>query len=303
LQPLAGTTLAPALRDPDAPHPHTEQYFEMNGHRGFYRDGWEIVTRHMPLTDFGDHEWELYDLHADPTEVRNLASEEPERLASMAAAWEQAARDNQVYPLDEGTRLRYVVRPPYEEPFHAPVRIPRRAHTLERYRSQLLVQWRSFTVDVELVFRHGDRGVLVAHGDQGGGYSLHVDDGDELVFTYNGFGTMTELRAGVVPDGAMHVQLAVVAPGNWTWDVTVSIDDEVRAERKGFVMLGAMAPFCGIDVGVDRRSPVSWERWQRHGPDPFTGELAAVTYTPGEHAPDAGTHFVDLLREIGLKYE
>jgi arylsulfatase len=303
VQPLAGTTLVPALLDASAAHAHTEQYFEMNGHRGYYRDGWEIVTRHMPLTPFSDQEWELYDLSGDPTEVRNLAVEEPERVAEMAAAWEQAARDNQVYPLDEGSRLRYVTRPPYEEPFQAPVRIARRTHTLERYRSQLLIQWRSFTVDVELAFRAGDRGVLVAHGDQGGGYSLHVDDGDELVFTHNGYGAVTEVRAGTVPDGARHVHLSVAAPGGWSWDVTVSIDGDVRATCDGLVMLGAMAPFCGIDVGIDRRSPVSWERWERHGPDPFTGELTAVTYTPGEHAPDAGTHFVDLLREIGLKYE
>ena len=32
-------------------------------------------------------------------------------------------------------------------------------------------------------------------------------------------------------------------------------------------------------------------------------QLDAVTYTPGDRAPDAGTNFTDLLREIGLKYE
>ena len=69
-------------------------------------------------------------------------------------------------------------------------------HTLERYRSQLLIQWRSFDVDVELAFAPGDTGVLVAHGDQGGGYALYVDDGDELVFVHNGYGVMTEVRGG-----------------------------------------------------------------------------------------------------------
>ena len=156
---------------------------------------------------------------------------------------------------------------------------------------------------MELAFRSGDRGVLVAHGDQGGGYSLHVDDGDELIFTHNGYGTMTSVSAGPLADGAAHVQLEVAAPGGWSWDVTVSVDGETRATSNGLVMLGAMAPFCGIDVGIDRRSPVSWSRWERHGPDPYTGSLAAVTYTPGESAPDAGDRFVDLLREIGLKYE
>jgi arylsulfatase len=303
VQPLAGASLGSALRDATAVHPHAEQYFEMEGHRGYYRDGWEIVTRHTPLTEFGDHEWELYDVTSDPTEMRNLASEQPERVAEMARAWDVAAHANQVFPLDEGSRLRYVVRPPYEEPYSAPVRLVRRTHTLERYRSQLLIQWRSFTVDVELSFRPGDRGTLIAHGDQGGGYALYVDDGDELVFAYNGFGTMVELAAGPLPDGVRHVQLAVTAPGGWTWDVAVSVDGVERATTTGLVMLGAMAPFCGIDVGIDRRSPVSWERYEKHGPYPFTGDLTAATWTPGEHAPDGGNRFIDLLREIGLRYE
>ena len=44
LKPLAGTSFLPTLRDAGAPSRHTEQLYEMNGHRGFYRDGWEVVT-------------------------------------------------------------------------------------------------------------------------------------------------------------------------------------------------------------------------------------------------------------------
>jgi arylsulfatase len=295
--------MTPALADPAAQHPHREQYFEMAGHRGFYRDGWEAVTRHQPLTPFGDHEWELYDLRSDPTELRDLATEQPDRVAELAAGWEAAARANQVYPLDEGSRLRYVLRPPYEEPFAAPVRLLRRTHTLERYRSQLLIQWRAFTVDVELAFRSGDVGALFAHGDQGGGYALYVDPGDQLVFVHNGYGAETEVPCGRVPDGASSVRLDVAVPGGWTWDVTVSVDGETRATAAGLVMLGAMAPFCGMDFGIDRRSPVSWERYLARGANRFTGELVAATVTPGERAPDAGTHFVELLREMGRKFE
>ncbi len=179
----------------------------------------------------------------------------------------------------------------------------RRLHTLERFRSQLLIQWRSFTVDVDLDFREGDHGVLVAHGDQGGGYSLHVGEDDELFFVHNGFGSMTEVSAGTLFEGTRSVRLEVTAPGGWTWNVRVLVDDEERAAIEGLVMLGAMAPFSGIDVGIDRASPVSWARFEREGAGRFTGELASVTYTPGERAPDAGDRFVDLLREIGLRYE
>jgi arylsulfatase len=303
LQPLNGTSLGPVLADPAAAHDRGGQYLEMQGNRGFYEGGWEVVTRHVPLTPFGDHEWELYDLANDRTETSDLAAEQPERVAAMAEAWEAAARENQVYPLDEGSRLRYVVRPPYEAPLQEPVRIVAGTHTLERYRSQQLIQWRSFDVDVELAYRAGDVGVLVAHGDQGGGYLLFVDDGGELTFVHNGYGVVRELRCGPVPDGTERIRLAVTAPGNWRWHVEVLVGDEPRGRLEDLVMLGAMAPFEGIDVGIDRRSPVSWELHERHGTFPWTGELRAVTYTPGEPAPDAGSNFLELLREIGMRYE
>ena len=303
LQPLNGTSLAPILTNASLDHARGSQYVEMAGHRGFYDQGWEVVTRHQPLTAFGDHEWELYNLTDDRTETNNLAAQHPERVAELAAGWETAARENQVYPLDEGSRVRYVVRPPYEEPLQQPVRIVAGTHTLERYRSQQLIQWRSFDVDVEVDFATGDRGMLFSHGDQGGGYGLYIDEGDELVFMHNGYGAMSELRCGPVPDGTDHIRLSVTAPGGWTWNVQVLVGGEVHAQVDGLVMLGAMAPFEGINVGIDRRSPVCWELAERHGAYPYSGQLKAVSYTPGEPAPDAGTRFIELLREMGMRYE
>jgi arylsulfatase A-like enzyme len=273
------------------------------GHRAFVEDGWEIVTRHVGLTPFGDHEWELYDLTTDRTETTDLAAQQPAKVAELAAKWEAEAQRNQVYPLDEGSRVRYVIRPPYEEPFHDPVRIVAGTYTLERYRSQLLIQWRNVDIDVELDFATGDRGVLVAHGDQGGGYHLRVDDDDRLVFCHNGYGVIRELDAGVVPDGCKRIRVEVQAPGGWLWNVRVLVGDDDRGTLTDLPMLGAMAPFEGIDVGIDRRSPVSWEVHERHGTYPWSGQLNAVTYTPGERAPDAGTNFIELLREMGLRYE
>ena len=233
VQAPTGSSLLGVLADPSAPSSHREQYLEMTGHRGYYRDGWEVVTRHRPRTPFGDHEWELYDLASDRTEIRDLAAAQPERVRELAGAWEAAALANQVYPLDEGSGLRYLTRPPYEDPYRAPVRLLRGTHTLERYRSQLLIQWRSFTVDVELRYRSGDHGILVAHGDQGGGYAFYVDVNGELVYVHNGYGTMTELRAAPVPDGCDAIRLSVTAPGGWQWDVALMVDGTTSALDRG----------------------------------------------------------------------
>lgn len=47
---------------------------------------------------------------------------------------------------------------------------------------------------------HGrdDQGVLVAHGDQGGGYSLYVEDG-VLTFGYNQYGEMRFVQGADSP--------------------------------------------------------------------------------------------------------
>ena len=49
--------------------------------------GWKYLLRGP-----GDAE-ELYDLKADPQELRNLANDEPDRLARLRAACEQALAD------------------------------------------------------------------------------------------------------------------------------------------------------------------------------------------------------------------
>jgi arylsulfatase len=106
-----------------------------------------------------------------------------------------------------------------------------------------------------------------------------------------------------LPDGTRSVELRFTAPGDRRWDVDVVVDGEVRASHAGLPMLFGIAPFEGISVGIDPRSPVSWDLYERAGPFPYSGCLAAVTYTPGEHAPDAPVHLVGMLRELGQRYE
>jgi arylsulfatase len=155
---------------------------------------------------------------------------------------------------------------------------------------------------VALDHRDGHQGMLVAHGDQGGGYALYVEAG-HLFHVHNGYGTMTEVDCGPMADGTSEVVLAVEAAGDLAWNTVVRVDGAAVAETLGLAVLMAMAPFEGIDVGIDRRSPVSWSVYERHGPFPYTGTLHSVTYLPGELAPDAGPLWVDILRETAVRYE
>lgn len=300
---LAGTSFARTLRDPEAPSVHREQVFEMTGHRGLYRDGWEVVTRHQPLTPIDDAEWELYDLTTDRTETRNLAADEPERVAELAAAWDAAARANQVFPLDEGSGLKYLRRPPRTEVFDRAVTLLPGTPQLERWRSQRLIWFRSFTVEIALTYAEGDAGILVAHGDQGGGYALYVDGGSYRLVFNDGRGRMYSLDAGAVAVGETRLTAAFDAVGGGTWTARLSVDGVEESVREGLPLLFPMAPFEGISVGTDRKSPVSWALWEEHGCFPFSGALRSVTYTPGEPAPDSPVRMLDLLQEMGARFE
>src|SRR5262249_20608934 len=143
--------------------------------------------------------------------------------------------------------------------------------TLERYRSAKLIDQRSFTIRVLLDYRAGDRGVLVAHGDQAGGYVLYIEDG-VLHYVHHAFGMGSKfLAVGALPSGVREIVLDATAPGQSHWDLRLRVDGIEVAAGPGFPMLGFLTPFEGIDVGVDRRSPVSWDLYQRHGPFPYTG--------------------------------
>ncbi len=300
---MNGTTLTGVLFDEQHAEVRTDQYYELEGHRGYYREGWEVVTLRKPRRRFDDEAWELYDLRNDPTETNDLASVHPERVAELTAGWHEAAIANDVYPLDEGSGWRWVVRPEHDEVFERPVTLWPGTPTLERIRSLHLVRQRALDILIELTMADGDHGVLVAHGDQGGGYSAEVWDG-ELFYVHNdGHGTTLRQSFGPLEPGHHIVTISKAAPGGGRWTVTGAVDDISRDGEADVSTLGPISPFTGISVGIDRGSPVDRERWRQSGAAPFTGVLRSVRYEPGVLGPDAPANYVELLREMGSRYE
>lgn len=304
-QPLpapAGASFVATMRDAEAASTHPEQYYEMIGNRGYYRDGWSAVTLRQPRTPFSEEQWELHHLAEDPSESQDLAAEHPEKLAELQEAFDEAAWANQVYPLDEGNFVKMIQKPPSDDDFVADVRIRPGMPTLERWRALQLIYARDFVVDVDLDYADGDQGMLVAHGDQGGGYALYVEDG-RLFFAFNGYGDMTVIDGGEVAAGTDRISLRMEWAGNFRCNAVISIGGTPVGEAPDLPVLMAMAPFEGIDVGIDRRSPVSWEVYERHGVFPYSGTLHGATYRPGELAADAGVRFLEFMRETGTRFE
>ncbi|MET9468802.1 arylsulfatase [Streptomyces sp. NPDC006544] len=302
-QELDGVSFTPVLRDARIPGAHTEQYCEMSGNRSYYRDGWKLVTLHRPGAPYDDGEWALYDLTTDPTETTDVAADHPEAVKELAAAWEAAARRNGVFPLSDGSGA-LARRHPAEERFHRPLTLLPGTPELERYRSSRLISFRSFDISVELdEHGAGDQGVLVSHGDQGGGYSLYVEDG-RLRFAYNEYGRLHEADAGPLPAGRRTVTLSATAVEGLRWEFRLLVDGVRTGRLAGSVhQLIGMAPLQGISVGVDRKSPVSWPVYERHRGFRYTGGLRSVTYTPGARAPYAPELVARALREAAAAFE
>lgn len=284
-----GRSAAAVLRDPSAPGLHGDQYTETAGQRAFRRDRWKLVTLHRPGTPFDDREWQLYDIRADPLETRDLAGDHPAVVADLAAAWEEAAWANSVFPLDDrgpGSALRR----PDDDHLGAPITLLPFAGTVERWRSAQLVQHRDVAITASFRLAAGDAGVLVAHGDQGGGYLLVIDTderGEPVAwFGLNAYGIMhrTAPIGLALGESELLVQLQV-RPG-FRVDVLLT-DGRAAATLSDLPQLLGMAPFTGISVGADRGGPVDWDLHRRRGSHPYSGVLHAVRFAPGPLSAEA----------------
>jgi arylsulfatase A-like enzyme len=296
---IDGFSFASVLPDPDAPSTHHEQYAEFGGNRGFYRDGWKILTNHEPGTPFDEGEWELYDARTDPNELHNVAAREPALLKEMAKAWETAAWHNTVFPLEAG----FVPgRRPGEAELSRPVRILPGTPKLERYRSSRLTSLRAFRVRVELDHGARDQGILIAHGDQGGGYVVYIED-ERLQCAWNEYGSLREADGGLLVPGSRVVSLEVTWRPEFHVDVALLVDDVEVARLDNLWMLVGFAPFSGIDVGRGSGGPVHWGLHQRHGNFPYSGRLHAATWIPGEVADYDPAQVVAAEIETALFYD
>jgi arylsulfatase len=90
--PLEGKSLLPVLKGRRR-QPHEAIYWEHEGNRAVRQGTLKLVMRRQK-----DEAWELYDIEADRTELRNLASAMPEKAKELAAMWQKWADRCHVFP-------------------------------------------------------------------------------------------------------------------------------------------------------------------------------------------------------------
>ncbi|MFZ0704681.1 MAG: arylsulfatase [Candidatus Korobacteraceae bacterium] len=66
---------------------------ELSGNAAVYQGDYKLV-RNMP--PFGDRKWHLYNLRIDPTELKDLAATDPDRVKSMSADYAEYVKKNGV---------------------------------------------------------------------------------------------------------------------------------------------------------------------------------------------------------------
>lgn len=277
--PIDGTSMRYSFSAPGSASTRTTQYFEMYGHRGLYHEGWKAVTYHEKGTPFEQDRWELYHVAEDFSESRNLAAQRPEKLRELVAIWEREARARGVHPLDDRTvelrhvaklgapneRLRWVLYPgtPVVNTNAAP-------DTKDR----------SYVIRAEVeIPRAGAEGVLAAHGDMTGGWTLFVRDG-KLVHEYNRVGERFRLvSAAAIPVGTRTLEYRFTRTGRLTGVGRLFIDGRPVGEVQMRTLPNVLS-YEGLSVGRDALNPVS-PSYTGRGEFPFSGRLQRVVIELG----------------------
>lgn len=94
IHPKEGVSLVPVFANHQlSPRP---MYWEHEGNRAVREGKWKLVAKRPPGGKPAN--WELYDIEADRSELKNLADKYPERADRMAAMWQDYAERTGVFP-------------------------------------------------------------------------------------------------------------------------------------------------------------------------------------------------------------
>jgi arylsulfatase len=190
--PLEGVSMTYTFGDAKAPTQHTTQYFEIAANRGLYDDGWIAST--TPLRppwvvsgaepDPDDFPWELYNVANDFSQSKDLAKENPKKLADLQARFLIEAARHNVLPIDSSfaDRANPAIRPSFNVGrtdftyYPGMIRIPEgNAPDIKN---------KSFRIDADIDLPQGGAdGILVTQGGRFGGWGLLVLDGKPM-FAY-----------------------------------------------------------------------------------------------------------------------
>jgi arylsulfatase A-like enzyme len=289
---MDGHSFAATFNQADAPAANTEQFFDNNGSRAIYKDGWMACAfgpfypwntpaslPRLAQWDSATDEWELYNVKEDFSQAKDLAASNPKKLAELQKRFLKLAKDNQAFPIGAGNWLRLHpedrVSTPYRSwTFNASTR------RMPEFTAPGLGR-ESNVVEIEMECGDNASGVLYALGGSGGGLALYLEQG-HLVYLYNMMiieqyeaRSETPLAAG---KHKIIVATTIAGPGKpGTAVITVDGKEMGKAELKRTVP-AAFTASESFDVGVDLGSTVATSYFDRR-PFAFGGKIETMKVT------------------------
>ena len=301
--PMEGTSMLYSFNDGEAPERHDLQYFEMFANRGIYHQGWSAVTKHKTpwvmvggvLPAFDDDVWELYDGNTDYSQARNLAADNPEKLAELQRLWLIEATKYNVLPLDDRSMERAVAesagRPTL---IHGDSQLFFAGMGRLSENSVVNIKNKSFAVTAEVEVPDGGvEGVIIAQGGRFGGWALYLKDGTAK-FAYNvlGIHQFTTGAETAISAGTHQVRMEFAYDGGGLakgGDVALYYDgDSVGTGRVQMTQPMVFSADETTDIGYESGTTVTPD--YTPATSRFTGRINWVQIDLGA---DDNDHFID----------
>ncbi|MES2707757.1 MAG: arylsulfatase [Verrucomicrobiota bacterium] len=293
---IDGHSFAATFAEPDAPSSNTEQFFDNNGSRAIYKDGW-VACAFGPLYpwntpasvpriakwDSATDEWELYHVAADFSEADNLAAKEPGRLEELKKEFLALSEDNKGFPIGAGNWLRLHPQDRVKTPYTSWA-FTQNTRRMPEFAAPGIGR-QSNLIEMEIEVGEAASGVLYAVGGSGGGLSLYMDKG-HLVYLYNMMIIeQYEARSASPLAPGRHritVDTTITGPGKAGTAVLKVDDVEIGKAELQRTVPAAFTASESFDAGVDLGSTVSMGYYDRR-PFAFTGKISKlnVTLKPG----------------------
>ena len=296
-EPMDGTSFAYSFDDAGAEERHTVQYFEMLGSLGIYKDGWwgcwrpdklpwdmRLETVQKAFGDGWDPDqdvWELYYLPDDFSQAKDLAAENPDKVAELKELfWEEAER-NHVLPLGAAFSIIFGDMPPLPT-------ITRYTYgsTVQNIQTTMIprIYGRSYAIEANVhVPEDGAEGVLVAFADFIGGFALWVDEKGLLNHTYQflGIDTYKQTSTKPIPTGdvtlKMLFEIDEPKPGAGGKVTLWANDEQIGEGTMPQTISVIFTTYAGLDVGCDNGGVVDLH-YEDKAPYAFTGTLKNVVF-------------------------
>ena len=285
--PMDGISMKYTFADGKASPADKVQFFDNNGSRGIYSDGWYACTfgPFMPWIPGGgpglktwnpkEDVWELYNLSEDFSQANDVAAKYPEKLEELKALFLEEAKDNKDLPIGAGNWLRLHPEDMLSSPY-TNWNFSQSTRRMPEFSAPGLGK-RNNTVTIDLEVPQDANGVLYALGGSGGGLTLFMQNG-KLTYEYNMFLIENySATTGTIPAGEHQIVIKTELenPGAPAV-VTVSIDGKEAAvcqvKRTVPVAFSATETF---DVGVDLGAPVSLT-YRDQAPFEYNGVINSV---------------------------